>query len=304
MNRSILLAGGGGFIGSQLVRALTQAGARCSVADRRASLDLPAGTEFHCTSLTDTSRLRMALAGRDTLVYLAHEASAAPVAEKDEANLTLNFITFQKALEEAVGAGISTAILFSSGGAVYGHVEPTPIGEDTPTRPISIYGKTKVAMEQALHEVSSRTGLRGIVLRPSNAYGPGQNFNGAQGIISIGLARIARDKTLNVYGDGSTIKDYLFIDDLCSAVVSLLEREACGVFNIGSGQGVCLRELFALLGSVVGRSPRLKYEPAIAGDVSFNVLDCRKIRNATGWQATVPLEEGIKQSWAWIRHRL
>ncbi len=304
MNRSILLAGGGGFIGSQLVRALTQAGAECFIADRRNSPDLPTGTAFHCTSLADAPRLRAALAGRDTLVYLAHEAYLAPVAEKDEANLSLNLTTFQKVLEEAVGAGVSTVILFSSGGAIYGHVAPAAISEDAPTHPVSIYGKTKLAMEQALHEASLRTGLRGLVLRPSNAYGPGQNFNGVQGIISVGLARIARDETLSVYGDGSAIKDYLFIDDLCSAVVALLQSQAKGVFNIGSGQGVSLSELFKLLGSVVGKTPRLKYEPAISGDVGFNVLDCRKIQDATGWQAAVPLEEGIKRSWAWIRPRL
>ncbi len=166
MNRNILLAGGGGFIGSQLVRALTQAGAICSVADRRTRPELPSGTEFHCTSLADTARLRGALAGHDTLVYLAHEASGAPVAEKDEAKLSLNVATFQKVLEEAVGAGVTTVVLFSSGGAIYGHVEPAPISEDAPTHPVSIYGKTKLAMEQALHEVSLRTGLRDLVLRP------------------------------------------------------------------------------------------------------------------------------------------
>ncbi len=112
------------------------------------------------------------------------------------------------------------------------------------------------------------------------------------------------NKTLNVYGNGSAIKDYLFIDDLCSAVVSLLKSEASGTFNIGSGQGVSLSELFTSLGSVVGKKPLLKYEPAIPGDVGFNVLDCRKIRDATGWQACVPLDQGIEKSWLWIRPRL
>lgn len=304
MNRSILLAGGGGFIGSQLVGALTKAGAVCSVADRRITPELPIGTEFHCTSLADTAQLRAALTACDTLIYLAHETSVAPVAEQDESNLSLNLETFQSVLDLAIEAGVSTAVLFSSGGAVYGPSEPIPISENAATRPASIYGRTKLAMEQSLHEASSRTGLCELVIRPSNAYGPGQNFNGAQGIIPIGLARIASDETINVYGDGTAIKDYLFIDDLCSAVVALLRCKASGVFNVGSGQGIPLSEVLSLLGSAVGKTPRLRYAPVIPGDVLHNVLDCGKIRDATHWRPNVSIDEGIKKTWAWIGPRL
>jgi UDP-glucose 4-epimerase len=304
MNRSILLAGGSGFIGCHLVRALTQAGAACAVADRAESPGLPIGTEFHRTSLSDAARLRTALLGRDTLIYLAHETSVAPVAEQSKANLSLNLATFQNVLDAAADAGVSTAVLFSSGGAVYGRMEPNPVGEEAPTRPVSIYGKTKLAMEQVIHEASKRTGLCGLVLRPSNVYGPGQNFRGQQGIIPVGLARIAQDEAIPIYGDGSAIKDYLFIDDLCSTVVALLRGEASGVFNVGSGLGISLSKLLALLGSIVGRTPHLKFEPAIPGDVHFNVLDCSKIREAIGWHTAVSLEEGIKKTWEWIRPRL
>lgn len=304
MNRSILLAGGSGFIGCHLVRALTQAGAACAVADRAANSSLPSETEFYCTPLSDPARLHTALLGRDTLIYLAHETSAAPVAEQSESNLYLNLSTFQNVLDAAVGAGVSTAVLFSSGGAIYGQTEPHPIGEEAPTRPISVYGKTKLAMEQVLNEASKRTGLCGIVLRPSNAYGPGQNFRGQQGIVSVGLARIAQDHAITIYGDGSAIKDYLFIDDLSSAVVALLRCEASGVFNVGSGVGISLSDLLVLLGHATGRTPNLKFEPAIPGDVHYNVLNCSKIKEAAGWQATVSMQEGIKKTWEWIRPRL
>lgn len=304
MNRSILLAGGSGFIGCHLVRALTRAGAACAVADRAESPGLPNGTEFHRTSLSDSARLHGALLGHDTLIYLAHESSAAPVAEQSEANLFLNLATFQAVLGAAVDAGISSVVLFSSGGAVYGRTEPHPIGEEAQARPTSVYGKTKLAMEQALNEVSKRTGLSGLVLRPSNAYGPGQNFQGQQGIISVGLARIAQDEAITIYGNGSAIKDYLFIDDLCSAVVALLRCKASGVFNVGSGRGIPLSDLLDWLGSIVGRTPHLNFEPPIPGDVHYNVLDCSKIKEVAGWQTTVPLKEGIKRTWEWIRPRL
>ena len=160
-------------------------------------------------------------------------------------------------------------------------------------------------MEKYLGMVAEQSGFRHLELRPANPYGPRQSVEAAQGIVAVAMARIARGEPVTIRGDGSSTKDYIFVDDFTEACVELISKpKATGPFNIGSGQGMRLLDLIAEIETVVGRKAELVFEPAQTGDVSANVLDISKIRETTGWTPTTSLNSGIARTWDWMKTRI
>ena len=301
-NSEALLVGGAGFIGAHLARNLSSDGWKVAILDRVAPTKGVPGCEVISGELRDTRVLRDALGRYSRVIYLAHEARAAPAADRLPANFINNLELFLLVLQESISCGLKEFTLFSSGGAVYGEPLTTPISEDAPANPVSPYGIAKLTMEKYLAMAASREGFRHLCLRPANPYGPDQNFNGAQGIVAVSMARVARRQEVKIFGDGSTTKDYLFIDDLTAAVVSLLQSPtASGVFNIGSGIGLSVAELLDLIAAAVGKRAVLKFEHPLVGDVSRNVLGIQKITAATGWQPATAIHDGLAKTWDWMR---
>jgi UDP-glucose 4-epimerase len=153
--------------------------------------------------------------------------------------------------------------------------------------------------------VAEQNGFRHLEIRPSNPYGPGQSFQAAQGVVAVAMARIARGEPVTIRGDGSSTKDYIFVDDFTEACVKLISKpKATGPFNIGSGQGVRLLDLISEIETVVGRKAELVFAPAQTGDVSANVLDISKIHQTTGWKPATTLISGIARTWDWMKPRI
>jgi len=235
-------------------------------------------------------------------VYLAHEASKAPSAEASPENFVGNISLFVGLLEAATRSGADEFTLFSSGGAVYGPQDTMPIPESAPTNPISVYGASKLAMEKYLSVAATKHGFRHLIIRPSNPYGPGQNFLSPQGIVAVALAKIFRHETLTIRGDGSATKDYLFVTDLADAISGLLETPtASGPYNTGSGKGITLSTLIREIEKVIGCSAQIEYLHPHPADVHTNVLDISKIYRTTGWAPSVCLREGLLKTWNWLR---
>ena len=160
-------------------------------------------------------------------------------------------------------------------------------------------------MESYLSMAASQDGFRHLIIRPSNPYGPGQNFRAAQGIVAVALAKIARNEQLVIQGDGSAIKDYVFIDDFSDAVSLLLTTsEATGAFNIGSGQGTTIIELLSAISKLIGPPVKIDFQRPRANDVTANVLDCAKLRQATGWAPKVNMDEGLRRTWMWMKDQV
>ena len=212
---------------------------------------------------------------------------------------------FLTILEEATRAKVQEFALFSSGGAVYGENSNAAASEDDPKHPVSPYGILKLTMEQYLAMTAASRGFRHLCLRPSNPYGPGQNINGAQGLVAVSMARIARGQTVAMLGEGTAIKDYVFIDDFVGAVIGLLnEGRTSGTFNIGSGQGRSVREVVDLVAKTVGKNPIIEHRPMRKGDVQRNVLSIDAIKSLTGWTPTTSFEEGLAKTWEWMKTKV
>lgn len=302
---SILLIGGSGFLGTALADGLSHRGWQVGIYDRLPPRSLKGNVVTFIGELSEPALLQRALARYPRVVYLAQAAATAPVADRLLSTFTRNLEIFLRILDEATRANVQEFTLFSSGGAVYGEPKQLPVREDDPKHPMSPYGVLKMTMEMYLAMVAASAGFRHLCLRPSNPYGPGQNFEGTQGLVAISMARIARGQPVSMLGDGSAIKDYVYIDDFVDAVIRLLDvSETSGPFNIGSGQGRSVQEVIHLVAKTVGKNAILESKPMQAGDVQSSVLAIDRITSLAGWKPTTAFEEGLAATWRWMSPKL
>ena len=306
--KHILIVGGNGFIGSHLVDALLLRGnSHVCVLDAqserfRAPLSV---VEYFLGSYTDNDLLSTALKDCDTLVHLAHNGTPSSEPRFSGLDMAGGEDSFAKLLEMAVQQHVKQVLLFSSGGAIYGDAQPCPIDELAECRPISSYGRDKQQMEKVLDQFHHEHGINYIIVRPSNPFGPRQDFRGSQGVIPIFMHRMLTGQPLCVWGDGTASKDYIYVSDLVSAVVSLMATGFDNeVYNIGSGRGFSLRSLITLLETTLGCKGQISYEPARATDVPNNYLSVRKLQARTGWQPRTSLEEGLLLTKCWYKESM
>ena len=303
MNR-VLVIGGCGFIGSHIVDSLLSAGHRVRVLDLRPEAYRPPlpGVEYVQGSFCDAEVLRGALKGVEAVVHTASTTVPATANLNPIADIDSNLIGTVRLLQLMRERGIRRMVFLSSGGTVYGIPQTDPVPEDHPQAPISSYGIVKLAIERYLHMERHLHGLDYVALRASNPYGPRQGHGGLQGIIGTYLWKIARDEPIEVWGDGSVVRDFVHVRDLADLTALALERPINGCFNAGSGTGASVREIVELTGRVTGRALTPVHKPGRGFDVPRVVLDIDRIRAATGWTPSIGLEEGMRDAWSWICH--
>lgn len=291
---AVLLLGGTGFIGRALAARLAAMGHEVHVLGRRPAAGFPDGIVVHCGDQGESGVVRPLLARCGSVVHLAGATVPAdtvwqPVAEA-EASL-LPALRFLECAQEFPGRRY---VLLSTGGALYGDADLA--SEQTRLAPGSYHGAGKLALESFFGVLGQRQPGRLSILRPANVYGPGQPLRAGFGVIRTLLERVRDGGRLVVYGDGSAVRDYLYIDDMVTACVAALTAPAV-TCNIGSGTGVSLRELIAIVERVTGRALAVDYRPARASDVGRIVLDAGLARSSLGWAPGIGLEEGIGRTW-------
>jgi UDP-glucose 4-epimerase len=281
MSRScgVVLVGGAGFIGRHL-----------------AGLD---GAEIVQGDLTDEVALRGALRPGDTVVHLAWSTLPASSNERPDADAADNILGSLRLFATCAASGVRRILFFSSGGTVYGNAARVPIRETDATDPICAYGISKLAVEKYLALERRLRGLDYLIVRPANVYGPGQDPARGQSAATVFAHRAVCGEPITIWGDGSAVRDYLYIDDLTDAVARLLaftpETDGARIFNVGTGVGVSLRSLLEKIRGVLGREPVVRYTAGRALDVSANVLDAGRLALATAWKPRVSLTEGLRR---------
>lgn len=294
----VVVTGGAGFLGRPIIRALSEAGVQVCVLDRLAPrAHFPAEVEVVTGSVAERDVVERTLYGADAVVHLACTTVPQTSEEDRLHDLRSNVEPSLVLLDCAVAAGVRRFVFASSGGTVYGIPIRTPIGEDHPTRPANSHGAMKLAIEGYLWSCGSLTGLETFALRMSNPYGPGQASAKPQGFIGVLARKVLSREPLEIWGDGSVVRDFVFVDDIARAFVRAVTGTAPpGPYNIGSGRGHSLREVVALAEKALGAAIPVRYLPARRFDVPANVLDVSRARTLLGWEARASLEEGLRKT--------
>jgi UDP-glucose 4-epimerase len=202
-----------------------------------------------------------------------------------------------EALRKRPGAEL---VYLSSGGTVYGEPERLPVPESAPTAPGSAYGKLHLACEEEIERARREDGLHSRILRCSTVYGEHQRPERGQGAIVTFLHRIARGEQIDLYGDGTTIRDYIYVGDVARAVIALMAKgDGPPVLNVGSGEATSLVEVLRLVEKEVGKAAQVVQHPERGFDVHQIVLDT-SLLHETVELAITPLDAGVKRTFRWL----
>ncbi len=301
---SWLVTGGAGFVGVNLIRLLGSRGIAVRVLDdlsqgKRADLD-GLGAQLVVGDIRDEATVERALNGVDVVVHLAAhtrvvESIANPM-ESFDVNARGTLVLLEAARRRG---GLRRFVFASTGGAILGDATP-PVHEDMPARPLAPYGASKLAGEGYCSAYYGSYGLPTVALRFSNVYGP-YSYQKAS-VVAAFFKRILAGEPLVVYGDGSQTRDFLYVGDLCRAVVGSVEHECGGqVFHIAAGLETPIGELAERMLAVTGARIPIERRPARAGEVYRNCARIDRARATIGFDPSTSLAEGLAATWAWFR---
>jgi UDP-glucose 4-epimerase len=304
---SCLVLGGAGFIGSHVAEALAHEGHRVKLFDRPHVDRLPLfarqqGFEIFTGDFLNPQALSPALRGSEVVFHLVSTTLPKTSNDNPVYDVETNVLGSLRLLALCREHAVRKVVFISSGGTVYGLPRSVPVGEDHPTEPISSYGIHKLAVEKYLHLAHRLHGLDYCILRPGNLYGPRQRLDTAQGVVAVFLDHALRGEPIQIWGDGSVVRDYVYVGDAVQAILKAARFQGePRIFNIGSGIGVSLNQLVAEIQNVLGRPMKVEYAEPRAVDVPVNVLDCARARRHLGWSASTPLDEGLRRTCEWLR---
>jgi len=299
---NILVIGGNGFIGSHLVDYLLFRGHKVRVLDvsyerfRKPQQNV----DYRIASLESMPDLYESLLGIDLVFHLASSSLPCTSNIDTVSDINKNLVSTINILDQIIKLGIKRIVYFSSGGAVYGNTNKLPISEEHPLQPISSYGIIKVTIEKYLFLYQRLYGLNSLIIRPSNPYGPRQGHYMAQGVISTFLRKIKMNERITVFGDGNSVKDYIYIKDLIDLCYELCFSNEIGVFNLGSGIGTTINQIINQIKKTTGQNFEIDNADKQIYDVDHFVLDISKTINLFGAYPSTSLEEGISKTWNWL----
>lgn len=306
-NDTHLVLGGNGFIGQYVVQHLLTAGHTVRIFDRNPTPRFPvfdwddAALDVRVGDFMETAAIEAALQGVTCLHHFASTTNPGKSARDPIFDVETNLVGSINLLQACVDAGVERIVFSSSGGTVYGKLHEIPAPETHPTHPISAHGIVKLAIEKYMQLAQHQHGIAISILRIANPYGPGQDPHRGQGVINAFLSRIAQGDDLHVWGDGSVVRDYLYVDDVGRAALKAAESDNSGVYNIATMQGHSLNDVIDLLYAVTNSKVEVSYDDARAFDVPTSILHAGRARDELGWQAQTSLEAGIRQTWQWMQ---
>jgi UDP-glucose 4-epimerase len=296
-----LVTGGAGFIGSNLVDALIARGDSVDIVDNLSSgkrENVNEQARLHVLDIREPLEDLFAELRPDVCFHLAAQADVRVSVERPDYDADVNVIGTVHVLEAARSTG-ARVVFSSTGGAIYGECEE-PADEASERRPLAPYGTAKLAGEEYLLTYQRLHGMANVALRFGNVFGPRQDPHGEAGVVAIFLGRLRDGDTCLIFGDGTQERDYVFVGDVVSALMAAAEVEG-GIFNVGTGRASSVLELYDLCRKVAGSELEARLAPARTGELQRSVLDISKAADELGWRPETSLEEGLRQTWNWIR---
>ncbi len=300
-----MVTGGAGFIGSNLVRLITDAGYQVTVLDNLSSgyrenlSGLP--VRFVNGDIRDVNSVGEAIRGADVVFHLAASVGNKRSIDCPVSDAEVNVVGTIRLLEAAKQNGVRKFITSSSAG-IFGELKTIPIGEDHPIEPDTPYGASKLCAEKETLAYGKLYDMDTVCLRYFNVYGPNQRFDAYGNVIPIFVHQLLRGQSLTIFGDGEQTRDFINVKDV--AYANLLAASTAGVrgaFNIGSGSRVTINELVHSLKRISGLSPTVNYGPNRSGDVRHSLADISKAKQAFAFAPSVGLTDGLREYFEWAR---
>jgi UDP-glucose 4-epimerase len=311
---TVLVTGGAGFIGSHIVDALLARGFRVIIVD-----NLSTGKRENINSKAIFHHLDIRSSGltdvfaKDKIDWVNHHAAQIDVRRSvadPQEDAQVNILGLLNLLGNCLQHQVKGIVFASSGGVIYGEPDKLPVVETSPKRPLSPYGVAKLAAEHYLYCFNLTHGLPYIALRYGNVYGPWQDPYGEAGVAAIFSRQMLAGETPTIYGDGNQLRDYVFVSDVVTANLLAMKKLAAipfpasiddNAYNIGTGVGISVNELFIWLKGIIGFTREAKYAATRIGELHHIALDASKANNELGWQYPLDLSAGLQRLVEFLR---
>tara|TARA_B100001059_G_C17824087_1_gene580229 strand:+ start:1484 stop:2419 length:936 start_codon:yes stop_codon:yes gene_type:complete len=299
--KNILFIGGSGFLGKNLINLLLKTKeykihVLCRTESNFKNFHLiDSKVKIYQANLRECDKIKQILTDQKIDIVMHLSSSLKPNSDIDSFNYECKKVISPTTSLISLCSKLDILfVYFSSGGAVYGNSWNRSHSENDPLRPISYYGLAKYYVEEAIRLENRSSGLRYLILRPSNPFGPGQDLNGSQGLIAVTLEKILSQKKISIWGDGTSIRDYIYIDDLCQYVYKLLNLNCQNeTFNLGSGNGSSVKKIIETTSNITNIAPDVEYTNSRSFDVDSSILDVSYLEKHIGELGKTPLEKGI-----------
>lgn len=303
-----LVTGGCGFIGSHLIERLLAAGHEVRVLDDLSTgkrENLPAGVPVTVGNVADAAAVEAAMAGVDGCFHLAAVASVdrsrEAWLETHHANQSGTIAVFDAARRAKADGPVP--VVYASSAAVYGDNPNMPLNEDAATKPLSAYGADKLGCELHARVADGVHGVPTTGFRFFNVFGPRQDPKSPySGVISIFAGRIVRGESITINGDGEQVRDFVYVKDLVRYLTAAMDKPQAGapVYNVCTGKPTSVNRLAEVLAEISGKPLDRRYGPARAGDIRVSIGDPSRLVAAFGMACETSLEDGLRDTLAWL----
>jgi UDP-glucose 4-epimerase len=301
MNREGILLLGGGFMGGALARRLSDMEKRVHIITLSSLRHTASKVFIHKGSLDEREILERVLPECGTIIHLASSTTPGNSSRHPALEAKLNITPMLNFLEILEDYKKFHLIFVSSGGTIYGNPKRMPVDEGQAISPISYYGAGKIALEYFLRVFEGAPQKNITIVRPPNVYGPGQSFRQGFGIIRTMLEHLRHGTKMEIWGDGETVRDFLYIEDMIRALILLIDMtDDNSTYNIGTGVGHSLNQIIQIVEEVCNRQLCIEYREKRKSDVNAVIIDSSRFMKKTGWQPEMTLEDGILKTWQWI----
>lgn len=306
MKKKIAVFGGGGFLGSAICDRLLDEGHQIKIFERsrvepyRVFLQDEV-VEWVAGDFSSAYDIESFIDGTDVVIHLV--SSTLPRGSNEDMifDVQSNLISSLHMLNAMVSRGVKKIIFISSGGTVYGNPLYTPLDEKHPTNPTVSYGITKLAIEKYLLLFQDLHKIKSTILRVANPYGERQRVETAQGAVGVFLSKALRHQPIEIWGDGSVIRDYIYVGDVADAFVRAVSYDGpISIFNIGSGIGKSLNEILSIMRASLELDFEVNYQASRVFDVPVSILNNSLALDELGWAPQVNFNEGIKKTASWM----
>ncbi|MFH1712581.1 MAG: NAD-dependent epimerase/dehydratase family protein [Candidatus Jacksonbacteria bacterium] len=306
---NILILGGAGFIGSNLTKSFVENNKKVIVFDRKEAnwqniKSVTSKIQIVKGDFDDSETLKKIFNENQIDIVIHLISIIIPGTPFDTKLKNKELVSTINLLEIMAEKGVKNIIYFSSGGAIYGANKKNINNENDQTNPINFYGQLKLTVEKNIQTQHNVFGLNYIILRPSNVYGKNQNIYGKQGIIAVTLGNLIQNKPIEIWGDGKIIRDYIYIDDLCRAILLLIKNNKWNnIYNVGNGKGTSVNKILQIIKAVTKINFDINYKDGRKVDIPVNILDVSKIKKDIDWKSSTKLEKGILTMWEEINKK-